>query len=72
MVSFKFIDSLFMSHHSLTCCSSKFICGSNDFISFAEANKLVSSANILNERNSEKVGKSLMYITNRKGSNELP
>ena len=56
-----------MSHHSLTFFNSEFISSSNDFRSLADANKLVSSANILKERTSEELGRSLMYIKNSKG-----
>ena len=50
-----------MSHHSLTFLNSEFISSSNDFRSLADANKLVSSANILKERTSEEL---VLFVIN--------
>ena len=46
-----------MSHHSLTLFSAEFICNSDDFKYFAEANKLPWPVNILNKSTMSKIGK---------------
>lgn len=65
---FRFIESLFMSHHSLMFFSSEFIWSSNTF-NLYQMQTFVSSTNILNEKNFQLLGRSFIYIKNNKGHN---